>query len=509
MNLHFEVQRKTGRRSDYMGTIKAPSRYPAMILNFNDDWDDYSYYTWFSLFYFRTEAEKLFLGELKIINRYHPITYDILPKAFDEPLSDDFCSLGIETSYYKNIVNKLTEEERDALFVYLRDCAVFPRIKEAFKDEDIFYSSLIRELSSKKVLDEANLIISGSSPENFYSFSYTYLPINRPGEEVVWDVHVPYNAKPYQRIFGLIGENGYGKTQMLYALVSDFLNKDSERFNESVPHFDYCLVMCSTPFDGYQNLASLHESTYACCCLEQNIEKTITKLEHFIRSMKDRPDIHEKTMPQAFNEAVADIIGWKNIKDLFFKMIPKEVGRPEWTDIYDRERREEFHERVKQLSSGHLQLLSLLAAVYAHVHYSSLLVFDEPEVHLHPKAIKDFMIRLSEVLEDFQSYAIIATHTPLVIREIIERNVYCMYEFEHGLAVSPVNFRTFGEDLSTLYKHIFGYDERESFFSHLVGEYAEKYGCRRTIDRLSADIELGTNARMLIRDICRNKCEEE
>lgn len=65
--LHFEKQIKRGQRSDYTESVQSPSHYSSFVLVFNDDWNDFCYYTWFSLFYFPRVNEISFLGELKII----------------------------------------------------------------------------------------------------------------------------------------------------------------------------------------------------------------------------------------------------------------------------------------------------------------------------------------------------------------------------------------------------------------------------------------------------------
>lgn len=98
--LHFEVQVKQGRRADYIDSVEAPKRYPCFILVFNWDWTDFDYSTWFCLFYFASEYDKWKIGELKIMNSAHKNTMDALPKEFDEPLDDSFCSVGIDSNYY-------------------------------------------------------------------------------------------------------------------------------------------------------------------------------------------------------------------------------------------------------------------------------------------------------------------------------------------------------------------------------------------------------------------------
>ena len=46
------------------------------------------------------------------------------------------------------------------------------------------------------------------------------------------------------------------------------------------------------------------------------------------------------------------------------------------------------------------------------------LLFDEPELHLHQNATANTMRMFYRLLEEFNSYAIIATHSPLIIQEI-------------------------------------------------------------------------------------------
>lgn len=100
LTLHFEVQTKEGKRSDYIDSVKQPKCYPCFILVFNWNWRDHDYNTWFFLFYFASATDKKKIGELKIMNSAQKNTMDALPEKFDAPLDDSFCSLGINTNYY-------------------------------------------------------------------------------------------------------------------------------------------------------------------------------------------------------------------------------------------------------------------------------------------------------------------------------------------------------------------------------------------------------------------------
>lgn len=110
---------------------------------------------------------------------------------------------------------------------------------------------------------------------------------------------------------------------------------------------------------------------------------------------------------------------------------------------------------------------------------------------------------LARILYVFNSYAIIATHSPLVIREMVNANVQFLRKMDdNSLKLSKVAYNTFGEDITTLYYNIFNYDIKDSFFASVITEFVKK---GMTYDQivavLSPDMKLGLNAKMTIRDI--------
>ena len=64
------------------------------------------------------------------------------------------------------------------------------------------------------------------------------------------------------------------------------------------------------------------------------------------------------------------------------------------------------------MSSGERILLYNIFNILAKISFNSLIFFDEPETHLHPNAITELIAGLMFILETFQSFAIIATHSP-------------------------------------------------------------------------------------------------
>ena len=223
-----------------------------------------------------------------------------------------------------------------------------------------------------------------------------------------------------------------------------------------------------------------------------------------------RPMLYRRSITKRYYETLQEHLSDEIIKDLFIFNTDENDDEKEILNITHLEH------LINILSSGQLQVFELITYIYAHIHLSSLLVFDEPEVHMHPSFIMNFMPLLNRLLKEFKSFAIISTHTPLLIRELVQQNVYRMaLDPERNPSVERVAFRTFGEDISVLYHYIFEYNESKSYFRQVIRQMINEIQNSdfdddiRTRDdyikditkQLSEDMELGLSGRSAIRDI--------
>ena len=144
----------------------------------------------------------------------------------------------------------------------------------------------------------------------------------------------------------------------------------------------------------------------------------------------------------------------------------------------------------------------VFTTVYEYVNYDTLFVIDEPEVHLHPNAIMSFLRLMSSLLEEFESYTIITTHSPLVVRELVGRNVFVMQRLEeNNVYIGHCSRETFGEDIGILYRDIFGYDDTKSCFREQVYELIKDgMGFDEVVTELGLE-NLSLNSRFTIRNM--------
>ena len=503
-NIHFEVRIKNRagihcNRGDNID--KAPSGYPCFVLNFNDGWNDYTYKNWFGLIFFAEEDDYTNLGELKLMTTKGAVM-EMIPETF-ERLDDSFCSVGLDCYYYHRLRNYFSTE--DCLFVLsiLHDCALNVHTFEAFKGTPEFQTSLYREEDSKRAIREGRFIIYDVSLQDAYAYGYNYhAPYSQIEDHVTrWEVPFLYEPKPFQRVAGIIGENGTGKTELFLELIREMTGNESKGNFEKSPLFSSVTAISTTPYDGYEEIESRRwDMPYVACSLEQNPKETVARLEEGIGKILNQGLFSGRSMLSIYEDFLEKLLG-----PVFFNTIfnlPNGTADLELDEKPELDK-EKLEKEVPLLSSGQLHLLTLITHICANVHYDSLFLIDEPEVHLHPRAIMQFFYHLESLLRRFQSYAVIATHSPLVIREIPGNLVSVIKRMDGNVAlIENIGMETFGEDVTLLYRQIFGYDESESCFRLTVKKMAQTKTFEEIVEKLMTEEKpLSLNARFTIRNI--------
>ena len=126
-----------------------------------------------------------------------------------------------------------------------------------------------------------------------------------------------------------------------------------------------------------------------------------------------------------------------------------------------------------------------------------MVLFDEPETHLHPNAVASLFLVLSDILKSFDSYAVIATHSPVVIQEIPAKRVF-VFQREGNVTVAlPLALESFGESVTELTKHVFETIEVESVYRRTLKELAEHESAEDVLARFEGGLSLSAQAYLL------------
>lgn len=148
----------------------------------------------------------------------------------------------------------------------------------------------------------------------------------------------------------------------------------------------------------------------------------------------------------------------------------------------------------RKLSLGQSSFLRFVLTALSNAGPASVLLIDEPENFLHPNLISRFMRTLNRILEGTRSIAIIATHSPFVVREVQSAHVHVM-EIEGGECVikKPL-VQTLGASISTISNEVFGDDlpnhlyeellDHAEFNSHSFEEALERYASELSVPAL-------------------------
>ena len=96
-----------------------------------------------------------------------------------------------------------------------------------------------------------------------------------------------------------------------------------------------------------------------------------------------------------------------------------------------------------------------MTALVARIQQNTLVLFDEPETHLHPNAVAHLFNVMNKMLKRYNSFAIIATHSPIVLQEIPRKRVILLTREGNSTISTNMQFETFGENISELTKHVF------------------------------------------------------
>ncbi|MCT6815218.1 MAG: AAA family ATPase [Lysinibacillus fusiformis] len=144
-------------------------------------------------------------------------------------------------------------------------------------------------------------------------------------------------------------------------------------------------------------------------------------------------------------------------EDRFFKdqLILNSLNITLWKDIAFEISEEKELINLSQLSSGELSIFIRLFDIAYYTNDNTILLIDEPETHLHPKWIKNYLPTLNEIVGDKKAHAIIATHSPLIVSDTINDSIILLKKEEDKIKYEYVNTATLGGDYNEVLENIF------------------------------------------------------
>ncbi len=165
----------------------------------------------------------------------------------------------------------------------------------------------------------------------------------------------------------------------------------------------------------------------------------------------------------------------------FIKILEKYFNEKEII-LFDNKRGNEYSSIVdntlvkkffRRLSSGHMIIILSLTALVDSVHEKTIVLIDEPETHLHPPLLSNYIRTLSFLLLKKNAIAIIATHSPIVIQEVPKSCVNRITRDGDDIHFEDVILETFATNTDSLTREIFGLEVIKTGFYQLLQKELE------------------------------------
>lgn len=475
-----------------------------------DNWNDFGYKTQFNARYFDGEKE-IYLGNVKIAfsNEYkkklgivegngtHFIRYnDYIPTIF-KSLDNDFFSLGNMT-YYENIRDTFSEEEREYIFNSLKDLAYDLESFYLFKNKKIsvLETSLLRDFYDEDVTGQLHRIAHGGVSKtdfNLYHFidgSYIEFKVKR-------------ETFPSTNIHAIIGSNGLGKSYLLRELYNRHISSSANSDLLRVIYISF------SPFEGDSFIESSQKSYFIgfSSKLENFWASEFANQLCYCKNSEEKKKRWKRLAEYLHSDPIFYELNVINlIEQLNTTLVNSDFGL--YSELNDEDNfKDKCINFFNNLSSGHKIILYTMASLCNQVIEKTLVLYDEPELFLHPPLLSSFVNAINWLMDDRNGIAILATHSPIILQEIPRNCIWKLIDGEENKYIRLYD-ETYGESFSILNNVIFDVQVKNSGFYKVINNLIkDNIDSIKTLPNLSDrfdyicnkfESDLGSEAKILV-----------
>lgn len=488
------------------------------------NWDDYTFRTSFDAFFVDTKKCKISLGLIKIGyqgQQGNSQTSEKIGENFTE-LPEGFFSLGQDVSYYQKIHDCISDTTtRDAILEALKDLVSNNELLERVQSEHVLNSSLLREVSFSLIQGQFRRVLNGEAERTDYKFRYS-LQENETTAAINLEFTVKAESKPPTNVHILIGRNGVGKTTIINGMISSALSLDDQYTHGNFQIPGYIKEWEQLPSNYFSRVVSVSFSVFDPFTppVDQNKnEGTIAYNYIGMKVRSDSPILPDQQPLKNKEELTADFI------ESFVSCFNTDVKKNRWitaieylesdsnfaameltslNELTKESAKDRAEFLFKKMSSGHSIVLLTITKLVDFVDEKTLVLIDEPESYLHPPLLSAFTRALSELLQNRNGIAIIATHSPVVLQEVPKSCVWKLARIsKQGRSDRPER-ETFGENLGILTREVFGLEVTKSGFHEIL---QNEVNAGKSFEEIMSDYnnQLGYEAQALLEALIYNK----
>ncbi|WP_239396500.1 AAA family ATPase [Frankia sp. CiP3] len=447
-------------------------------------WDDFGFKTYWNVHLVDSEGLAHPLGNIRIgafdLGDERKVT---IPPSFLQ-LPENYFSLGADETYYADL-SDLGDDIRDAALRGLRDVALDLDLFGRVLHEPVTQRSLLRSTTASTVRGQLHRMATGGARLSPYEFSFRH-PFRdskgRTQSTVLLTFKVAPESKPASNVHVIIGRNGVGKSMLLNDMANtlvrsgstasgdiDFVEPEDETYTS---RFSRLVSVSFSAFDEFEPLRRGASESDSLAYDYIGLKLVDPSRAGALKS--------PRALANEFGTSVRACLDrlrltrWRRALEMlqgdpiFSEMeIASLAAMEREADIRDAAR-----DLFRKLSSGHKIVLLTITRLVETVEEATLVLLDEPEAHLHPPLLAAFVRALSDLLENRNGVAIIATHSPVVLQEVPKSCVWKLRRSGWEVSVERPEIETFGENVGILTQEVFGLEVTSSGFHRTLADAA-------------------------------------
>ncbi len=473
--------------------------------NHSNPWNDYDYIVKFKLYYVDNSSKQK-IGFLRLLVQGQSDTSKFLMEKGEEVEKNIYkiehainqeiaVSLPIDIDYYHKINKLLTKNSVDQFLALICDASYFYSRISTYRSWDGFSGSLMRGgSSSEAILRKGHQIATGRySPEESFTIK---VELENESFDPVHFVFDNQREISKTNINLLIGKNGVGKSFLLKAL-SEIITGVQE-IDDRWPYFHKLIVVAYSPFEEFHTKDNLLDELDKKYFNKKKVKKSkspsrrrmnvneyayvgfrdeygkfnvdwpkrnsVEALINILKFDRDNNWWEERGRFEVLKQTLSLSIDFDNIavrlldsKDFLIidgpsikkiKAIDEESSKEDGLFFIK-------NNQVLSLSSGQLIYSYMIPSIVSEIEDESLIILDEPELYLHPHLEVGLIDMMKHLLSQTSSYAIIATHSAILTREVERKAIKILRRKDGRTEVSAPSFETYGESLETIIGEVF------------------------------------------------------
>lgn len=461
--------------------------------------------------------------------------YGIKVGTIIEQFPEDVVSISFALDLYRGVSqllpNKAERQEFAAVLRLLFDTQ--DSRYEILKDDECFNTSILRNASMDSFalrkgkqymfderafydLEQKTLRVKFTRSAEPIDLNFS-TPVTEDGDECI----------PYSMI-AFIGHNGCGKSTLLYQIARYLYasQKDRKKLKEitiepsdigitkllmfSYSAFDNFLFPGVTLSD-YRLMAEGVETRngrFVYC----GVRDVAKEMESYIKDYINKKEAAKEQTTEEEGEEDTVIAQEERINEIALKPISKlaeefftalqaigtnETIRNQWIEMGNRclELLPSLYADIKpfvehyflwgeitpseflKLSTGVKFFLHIMSHIYAYNEDNSVLLFDEPENHLHPPMLSFMMNEIRRSIRKTHSVMLVATHSPVIVQELFAHNVFVVRREGDDLLFGHPKTETFGENFGYINNLVFSLNSDMTNFHEVFHLLYDKWNC--------------------------------